>query len=126
MRDSSISEHLSKVSGLPVIYTGVLFFTASIGDIVTTWFGYTSGLSEFSPIVRFLIVEFGILSGVIISKVVALLAILLLCFGTDFLNDRTSNDEQININNLLSDLLLIAALIYFGATANNLLVIYVI
>lgn len=123
---SSISEYLSKFSGLPVTYTATLFFVASIGDIVTTWFGYISGLNEFSPIVRFLILEFGTAPGVIISKLIALLAILVLSSGTYLLNDRTSNSEQIGIKNLSSDLLLIAGLIYLGATINNLLVIFVI
>lgn len=121
--------YIRKVSDVSLKISFPVFIIGSIGDIITTWIGFSRGFEERSPIVEFLMLEMGTLLGVIMSKILALVVIVGISYGTNpiykiLTNDEISREELIDEKVIMSDLFLIAGLIYFIATLNNIIVIY--
>lgn len=103
----------------------LVFIIGSVGDIITTWYGYSNGLSEFSPVVEFLLINLGPLNGVIMSKIIAVLIILVMGFITTvYWVTFTDNEYKKILLSMMRDLLVIAGLIYIGASLNNLIIIF--
>lgn len=113
---------LDKIS---LFVSATIFTVGSALDIVTTWYGYSNGLSEFSPLVRFFLVELGSLNGVIFSKVVSLVIIIGLTAvnALYYLVLKDTDHRGISMN-MLRDLFVIAGAVYIGAGINNTLVIH--
>lgn len=113
---------LDKVS---LIVSILIFVIGSLMDVLTTWYGYSNGLSEFSPLVRFLLVELGPLDGVIISKVIALMLILVLASLSVlyYVLFEETDYKEVSVK-MLRDLFVIAGAVYVGASINNLIVIF--
>ena len=103
----------------------VIFMIGSIGDIVTTWYGYSNGLSEFSPFVELLLVNLGSISGAIVSKAIAVLIILVIGLTTTvYWATFSDKDYKNTLREMMRDLLVIGGFIYLGASLNNLVVIF--
>lgn len=126
MDNNILNSILNKVSSLSLRFTVTLFIIGSTGDIATTWIGYTNGFGELSPIVNLFMMNFGPLAGVIISKLVALLAILFIYAITEFVYSPSEEDQKIDSMGLVSDLMFTAGLIYLWATISNTIVIYIL
>jgi len=103
----------------------LIFIIGSSLDVLTTWYGYSNGLSEFSPLVRFLLVELGPLDGVIISKVIALILILVLASLSVlyYVLFEETDYREVSVK-MLRDLFVISGAVYVGASINNLIIIF--
>lgn len=97
---------------------GILIYTAgSIGDIITTWYGFSNGYSEQSPIVRYLMNEMGILQGLIFSKVFVFVFIVAITYIFYKLSDRY---DEVKVSPYYCGFLLVSAgLLYSFATVHN-------
>lgn len=115
----------SLIDKVSLIVSILIFVIGSSLDVLTTWYGYSNGLSEFSPLVRFLLVELGPLDGVIISKVIALILILVLASLSIlyYILFEETDYKEVSIK-MLRDLFVIAGAVYVGASINNLIVIF--
>lgn len=115
----------SLIDKVSLIVSILIFVIGSSLDVLTTWYGYSNGLSEFSPLVRFLLVELGPLDGVIISKVIALILILVLASLSIlyYILFEETDYKEVSIK-MLRDLFVIAGAVYVGASINNLIVMF--
>lgn len=100
------------------LFFGILIYAVgSIGDIITTWYGFSNGYSEQSPIVRYLMNEMGILEGLIFSKVFVFVFIVTITYVFYRLSDRCG---EVKVSSYYGGFLLgSAGLIYGFATVHN-------
>lgn len=130
---SNLSQYLSELidsvysllDKISLLVSVTIFTAGSTLDVVTTWYGYSNGLSEFSPLVRFFLIELGPLNGVILSKIVSLVIIIGLTAvnALYYLVIKDTDHREISMN-MLRDLFVIAGVVYIGAGINNTLVIH--
>lgn len=100
-----------------VLYLGLtLFLIASMTDVITTYIGLTTNLSEQTEFVNYLWVNYGLM-GLIASKFISL--ILLTCLFTPFY----IIDRELSIKFLSS--LYLMGFFYFGyASIHNIFLLY--